>query len=271
MRLQEKYFSCFKPLEYLFAVLGVWASLRGKRGYLALGFLLGSLVFIFYHYRFFVAEGYLAVVVLAALGFDFLYCRFTRRSLRVVLSLALFFIFLGSPSVAIRRSADTGNLSFGLLGMDSAFTRLALADEYSGETGLRFPDDFSVAAAFIRRNSYERDIIYSNIDVVGVALAALSGRATSNALLPEIKPFGGLDRFSASTMITLTRDEKEAVLEEAVKRYGLDKIREDRLFYFYHNPNAASLMHPKRATVSWPAIGIIAAVTATVLLKKYLT
>ena len=271
MRLQEKYLSCFKPLEYLFAAAGIWAALRDKKGYLALSFMLGSLVFIFYPYRFFVAEGYLAVVLLAALGFDYLYCRFTRRSLRMVLSLALFFIFLGSPSVAIRRSADTGNLRFGLLGMDSAFTRLALAEEYSGEAGLRFPDDFSFAAAFIRRNSGERDIVYSNLDVAGVALAALSGRATSNALLPEIKPSGGFDPFRSSAVIALTRDEKEAVLAESAKRYGLEKIREERLFYFYHNPSAASLMHPKLATVPWPAIGIIAALAAAVLLKKYLT
>jgi len=277
--LYEKYLVELRPLEYLLAGWGLALVARNKSwNYFFLSLLLAGLLFLVYPYRFFVFEGYLAVILLAAVGLDDLYQKaalFNKQYLRLGLVLLLVFIFLVSPSVIIKKHFKRPSLSFGILLLDSSIVRLALAYDYNDTRSALFPEDFLAAAEFIRRSCQPQDIIYSNLDIVGTALGAMSGRASANALLPEIKANAKFDPLETSRIIILTKDEKEDDVIVMVKKYQLEKIGENRLFNFYQNPNATAKMQRKSASLPFGAIVIIALIIMTAWgfgrLKKYLT
>ncbi len=277
--LYEKYLVEFRPLEYLLAGWGLALMVKNKRwNYFFLSLLLAGLLFVVYPYRFFVFEGYLAVILLAAMGLEDLYQRavaFKKKYLKLALALLLVFIFLVSPSVVIKKQFSRGKLSFGILLLDSAMVRLALIRDYNDAKSSLFPEDFLAAAEFIRRNCRPQDIIYSNLDIVGAALGAMSGRATANALLPEIRASAKFEPLETSKIIIITKDENEADLTVMVKKYQLEKIGENRLFNFYRNPRTTAKMQLKRASLPFWVIAIIALIIMTAWgfgrLKKYLT
>lgn len=280
-RLQERYLCRFKPLEYLLAGWGIVAALKAKdrTGYFAVSLLLASPVLLFYPYRFLVAEGYLAIVVLAATGFDRLYQRALssgKRYLQSALIGLLSLIFFLSPAVTMQKPLGQPGMSFGITAVDSAIVPLTLATDYGQkEQAAYFTDDFQAAAWFIERNTLPGEIVYSNLDLAGVVLAALSQRPSANALLPEVKPSAEFDPFLSSGLIVLTRDEQGEALRAVAERYGLKKIGEQRLFYFYRHPGAGVAVIRPKFVLSWFWIGTIAAAAflaaVGLLIKKYLT
>jgi hypothetical protein len=235
MDMNERYLCQFKTIDYLLAIWGLFLAFKqGAKYRLFLSLFFASFIFLVYPYRFFSAQGYLPIIFLSALSLDALYERFSHNKvyLRNLLVIAVVFLLLISPTVAMERPGEKGRLNYKLHFFDSAFMGMLFA---KGET-LWYPKEYLSAATLIKDNSRENDIIYCNLNLAGVTLAGISGRATANALLPEIGPFRESDPFLVSKIIIFTQDSDPRMVNRVVNSYNLDKIGENKLFIFYTNP-----------------------------------
>jgi len=242
INLNERYLCQIKALDYIFAALGLTFIFRMKEKYwLFFALFLSSFIFLIYPYRFF-AEGYLAIIFLSAVFFSGLYqgSKSAGLLLKAVFSFLLLFIIFFSPTLSMDKTDAQDRHAFKIKAFDSALTGLLFAKGGS----IWFPDDYVRAASFIKDNSGNKDIIYCSINVLGPALASISGRATANALFPEIKPEGEYDPIAASRLIIFARDEDP---EKAATGYGLKKIGEDKLFIYFKNPVCGYSFNPLKA------------------------
>ncbi|MCU0665722.1 MAG: hypothetical protein MUF05_01325 [Candidatus Omnitrophica bacterium] len=259
--LNERYNCEIKIIEYIMACFGVYLSFKMKNKNNLTGFCLfaASLIFVSYPYRLFSAEGYLGVVLPASLALDFIYQKI-RQDFKMprMISLGVILIFvLISPSFLIRRTVDTrGETFYRVKPFNSALSAM-LIPALNKPAGLWFPEHYSFAADWIRANSSETDIIYCSINCAGVALAALSGRPTSNALLPEIGPVNPQDPFLFSRVIVLAKDEQDEYVQYVKEKYSLVKSGEDKLFPFYMNNKPLGKYSKRPAAVSFTVIYLL--------------
>ncbi len=256
LNLYERNLIQFKIVESLLAVAGLLLILKKSgRYHFFPALLLAGLIFVFYPYRYFCAEGYLPLAFFAAFGMNALWD--AGRKIRAAGTAAVVligFIFLFSPSIIMEKPPETGIRTIRLSWAESAFTPLAfplLKLKPLGDS-MWLPQDYLPAAEFIRANSRPDQIIYSNLNAVGVILGGISGRATANALFPEIKPRDSFDPFAASRIIVITRDTPPGAVEAIVNRYKLKRFAANRLFTFYRNDSAAVNLVKGRVIVpSW--------------------
>lgn len=251
INLNEKYLCQFKIIDYLLAFWGLFLVFKRDARYrLFLSLFLASFIFLVYPYRFFSAQGYLPIIFLSALSLDTLYeklssqeafstfrllilRRVAKKGLaRYLLIVSAVFLLLISPTIAMNMPDKASRLNYRLRLFDSAFTNMLFA---KGKT-IWYPKDYLSAVALIKDNSQDDDIIYSSLSITGVALAGIAGRATANALLPEIGPSRKFDPFSLSKIIIFTQDDDRDTIKRITAKYNLHKIGENRLFIFYTNP-----------------------------------
>jgi hypothetical protein len=105
--------------------------------------------------------------------------------------------------------------------------------------------------ALLKQYSDSDDIFFSNYDYAGGMIAALSDRATSGAMLREVKSFKTFDSLQHARFVLWFKEldtDEQGKRIDAVKRYGLKKIGETDLAYLYLNNEA----HLKRQVI--PAI-----------------
>lgn len=251
MNLNERYLCRFKIIDYLLAFWGLFLAFKQDTKYrLFLSLFFASFIFLVYPYRFFSAQGYLPIIFLSALSLDTLYEKLSSRGIfptfrllimrsaatndliRNLVVIATVFLLFLSPTVAMERPNEKGSLNYKLQLFDSAFMGMLFA---KGQT-LWYPKDYLSAATLIKNNSQDSDIIYCSLGLTGVTLASISGRATANALLPEVGPSRKFDPFLVSKIIIFTQDDDQRVVNRVVSSYKLNKIGENRLFIFYINP-----------------------------------
>ena len=275
--INEKYFSQIKLLDYAFAFFGLILSARAKGKYLFfLSLLLASLIFLFYPYRFFSGEGYLPVMLLAAMAIAYIFEKAMglKQVLRYAVSLLIIFLLALSPTLAFDKPEGPGQMRCGFKLYDSAFQNLLLANKEA----LWLPQYYLPAARIIKDNSSDSDIIYSSMDIIGVALAGISGRATANRLLPEVEAGRYFDPLKESKIIIFTQSDSPEKIRQAVNNYGLIKIGEENdLFIFYKNPASRAKAGIRRAQVPFYMIIMLFLLfillfwKAEILEKKYLT
>lgn len=234
-RIHEKNIFQIKIVDYCLASLGVFFILKKKgysRVFIALG--VASLIFLAYPYRFFSAQGYLPVIFLAGICLDSLYSRIKneRRAAAFVAGVCAFMLFI-SPSVTKYKSESDNTNHYRIAVFDSALEGMLFARWES----IWFPNDYLPASEIIKANSAKDDIVYSSLNLAGVILAAISGRASANALLPEIGASRQFDPYENSKIIIFNRLDEEAMVRAQVGRLRLRKIGETKSFLIYINDN----------------------------------
>lgn len=254
LHLKEKYICQFKILDYLLAFLGIFfACKKGTKYRLFLSFFFASLIFIIYPYRFFSAEGYIAILFLCALALYNLYEKFKSRvNLRCLSILTVVFILFLSPTLSLNK-IDSKDITYKLNIFDSAFLGMLFT---KGKI-LWYPQEYLSTATLLKNNSQDTDIIYSTLNIAGVTLASLSGRSTANALLPEIGPLRPFDPFAVSKIIIFTRSDNFNTLSQTVSKYNLSKIGENKLFIIYHHPLCQVKAVTQKASVPFLEILLI--------------
>jgi hypothetical protein len=262
LSLHERFFCQFKLIEYILALFGLITVLkRGKSYLLFLSLFFASFILLFYPYRFFSAEGYLPVILLSAVALDNLYTsRINKGSyLRFGIPLLIFFIAVISPTLLREKPSGQDNLRYRLLFGHTAFMGMLFpaAGNMEFSKTIWLPDEYLSTAAVIQENSRRDDIIYSTIDIVGVCLASISRRATSNALLPEIEAARRFDPLLASKIIVAAKDDNPVWLDNIVNNYKLTKVSENKLFIIFNNPLCRAKVKVEKATVPFWAVGII--------------
>jgi len=214
---------------------------------LFLGLSLASLIFLSYPYRFFCAEGYLQVIFLCTIAMDNVYTKIKEKyfTLQKAFVLCVVAIFIFSPTLLPQREA--GKTHYKVMVVDSAFMQsfASVKKGYGFSSSIWFAPEYLSAAEIIRKNSECDDIIYSSIDLIGVALAAVSGRTTSNALFPEIGPAERFDPLAAAKIIIMAKDEDPGYIARVVQRYKLTAIGENKIFLIYRNPSGLTNKKPR--------------------------
>lgn len=234
LNLSERNAIQFKPLEYILAAYAAFFIIRKMpRDYrLFPALFCASFIFLLYPYRFFSAEGYLPVILLSAVSLDYFYSRLDKAReyvKRVFIASSAFIFLIVSPAI-LNHKFSLGHSAF--MGMVNPM------DEGRGfMNSIWFKRDYLSAADFIRRNSGPEGIIYSNYDILGVCLASLSQRRTSNALFPEIKAAGPFDPLAGAILAVISKDEEGARLIPELEKRGFFKAGEERLFIFYAKKN----------------------------------
>ncbi|MFA5005346.1 MAG: hypothetical protein WC561_04385 [Candidatus Omnitrophota bacterium] len=255
--MQEKFLCQIKLIEYPLSILGVFFALKLSGRYrFFVSLFASSLVFLSYPYRFFSAEGYLPVIFLSALAIQAIWnklkaCAPLTRRLSCGL-LIIFFLFV-SPTLSLNKPGPSGKISYELKWMDSAFCGMLFA---KGST-IWLPREYASAVEAIRNNSSDKEIIYSNLNIVGPILGSLAQRATANALLPEIGPARTVPVLEAAGIIVLTRDLDEAAVKGLSAKYGWVKTGENKIFQVFKNPAAKYTVMVNKPAVSFPMIILI--------------
>jgi len=251
--LSERYVCQFKIIDYVLAFFGLILSSKMNGKYrLFLSLFLASFIFLIYPYRFFSAEGYLPIIFLSALALYHLYEKLKNKTyIKYFYFLTIIFIILFlSPTVSMDRRKGEDKLIFKLRFCDSAFIGMLFA---RGGT-IWFPQEYLSAAALIKKNSEDNDIVYSSLDISGMTLASISGRATANALFPEIGPLRRFNPIKAAKIIVFVKDDKVDLLNRIVDNYKLIKIGENKIFILYKNLSCNTKIDLKRASLPFWAI-----------------
>ncbi len=265
--LQEKNACQFKIAEYLLAAYGLFLSIKkGGRYRIFFAFFLASLIFLLYPYRFFSAEGYLAVLLFSSLAlselFDFFTARIRCQKCLVLFIFVLFGIF--SPTLSMNKTGSGEGVTWRIKSFDSAFLGMLFA---KGDS-IWLDREYSQAAQIIKKNSDTWDIVYSRLNPAGMALSAVSARPTAGALFTEIGPSRDFDRFASSKIIIFASDEERGFLEAVTLKYSLEKIGETEAFILYRNPGCRVKAAPLKASVPFAVIALFALGALLVLLKN---
>ncbi len=259
--LSERYLIKIKLLEYFLALMGLVIVFRQRKKYsLILCLFLSNFVFLFYPYRFFSEEGYYPLIFLVAIALDSLYDKIRWKNLAIVLCGV---IVLLSPTLMLNFKPQEESNFYEITFSDSAFMGMLFA---KGQT-LWFPNEYMEAASVIRENSKEGDIIFSTLDIAGLAVSSLAGRASANALLPEIKESYSFDPLLSSKMIIFTAIDEEEQVNSIASFYRLSLVGTNKFFKIYKNNNSPIVNKVRRASVPFWLIFIWA--IALILIYKF--
>lgn len=243
IKMNESYLFQIKPVEIVLALVGIFMAFKQRSSkllFLSLG--IASLSLIFYPYRFFSAQGYLAVILLSALAVDYFYSRFNFKKFIIIFCALLILI---SPTLALEKQGESGKTGIGVSFFNSAFSGIILARTKS----LWFPEEYASAAEIVKDNSKKGDIVFSSLGLAGLAISMLSDRPSANALLPEIGPSRDFNPLLLSKILVFTVIDDDNNVEKAVVGLRLDKIGENKFFKIYKNPNTSIKAFPRKASI----------------------
>jgi len=241
----ENVYLQIKPLIYILALWGVVMSWRKKGTTYLIAFLnlIAILMIPLYAYRYFSSQGLFFVILLAAGGGDDLYKKVTAKlktvsgvcQVKLVTLLLSLMLLLISPLI----STSPKRAEFYLF--NSVWNNYISRWPASIYEKCFVKDEFRDLAEEIKINTGEKQIIYSNLNIAGVILGSLSGRATANALAQEIKPYRKFDPIKNSRLIIWFKPDKgeDKELNLLTKRYSLLTVKDTPLAYILLNPKAA--------------------------------
>ena len=269
--MNEKNIIQIKIFDYILTIAGlVFIFSKEKKYRIFLAMFLAGFIFLTYPYRFFSGEGYLPVIFLAGFLIDFVYERLKNtKYLEVFLIAVALFMLVLSPSITKYAAQENKPGGYKINIFDSALDGMLFA---RGRT-IWFPDDYIGASKIIEGNSKADDIVYSPLNLAGVILSAVSGRAAANALLPEIGSSIQFDPFITSKIIIFNRLDDKELIESLINKYRLEEIGETKSFILYTNNNCTAKVNKVRASVPFSLIivGGIILVLLYIFSKKYLT
>lgn len=246
--LYESYDIRIKIFDYILAGIGLFLVWKKGRSYrLFLGLFLAGFIFSLYPYRFFCAEGFLPVIFLSAVTLS------SCNSKKFIIMAAAFILFV-SPAVALNK--PTGQSEIRLKFWDSGFLNVLLTKEIS----IWYPKEYFGASSIVKHYSMPKEIVFSSFDLTGVIVAAISGRPTANALLPELKPKEPFDGIAVSKVVIFNVADDKKVIDEAVASYGLIGIGRTKAFLLYNNPGKSARPVNQKASVPFWIITVIACV-----------
>jgi len=251
LSLKEKYLSQIKVVDLALAVLGLIIAMRIKGKHkLFPAFFFAGFIFISYPYRFLSGEGYFSIILLSALFLDYLYGKLNKKY--VVLIIAVFTLVI-SPTWVMYKGMNDRKLSYKINFPDSGLMNLLLA---KGSV-LWFPKEYLSTANIVRENSGSQDIVFSSMNFIGLAASSLAGRATANALLPEVKLPDNYNPLYSSKIIIFSKIDDPGVTGKIINALRLAKVGENDFFVVYKNPSCNVQLRVTRAILTFKLISVI--------------
>lgn len=243
-----------KPFDYILAGFGLFLAFRMSSRYrIFIAMLLSALIFLPYPYRLLSAEGYLPVVFLSGIGMRGIWRRLKASGIKAKRFLAgalISFILFVSPALVLEKPGSSAGINYKFEWIDSAPSALLLGKGSS----LWFPGMYFPIVDIIKKNSSKEDIVYSGINFSGIILAALSGRASSNAIFPEVGPSIQIDPLSVAGIVILPKDLDEGFIEGIARKYKLFRLGENEYFRVFRSTSTSYKVKVPRASFSFGAI-----------------
>ena len=259
--INETFFREFKTIEYALAAAGLFLISRKDRRYLLFpAFFIASFIYIGYPSRLFSSEGYMPLVILAAVALDVICEKINKRKSHlnyIPICLGAFLLMI-SPTLSFE--ADELNRPCHKFYIFDSVIMHALFPDNNERTiskSIWFEKYYLPAVEVIKKNCAADEIIYSGSDVIGVCLAGVSGRATANRLLAEIYPPGKDDPIASSKLIIMVKYNTPKWIGGAAKNYNLQKIWENEIFDIYRNRGECPKIQIKKAMVPFSAIVLL--------------
>jgi hypothetical protein len=240
----EGMFIEFKILEICLCIAGIIVIFmyKDKREEVKLFFLALVLGFGFsmvsgYRYRVFVSQGFLPVIFFATYFLCFILKQTDNPKKKAIFILGVFILFTFlSPSFIYSGEKEK------LVLFDSFFVN-SLKDIHSQKSrslSIWSAKFYNPIISIIKDNTNEHDIIFSDMESLGVMFSLLAGRPTSSSMFDETKPFSDFDRVGVSKMViylkSLEPGKDLKVLDYFSKR-NFELFTDLPLFYIFKNPN----------------------------------
>ena len=236
---------------FIAAIPGFFIALKKKKRYFIFVslFLMGILMLFFkYRYRYLCGHGILGLIFLSALSLDKIYDKFSvylfnrgQRDtyLRWFIASILIFFFIFSPTLQFK------DKNFRLVSLNSTYMKVIPSyynDDFQrgNEISIYFSKFWKEIVDIVKVNSGEDDIIYSNLSYVNGLISIFSNRATSTAMLKEVRPFRDFDPIQYSRLIIWIKNSEgifDKDLSIAIDKYNLARIAETEIAYIYKNPS----------------------------------
>jgi hypothetical protein len=226
--------------------------------------------------RFFSGLGLVGFIWLAALAVDFLYEKAVRGAagrwaagVAFVIGAVLFFHGL-APTLLwdVKKKELHFNGTF-IRHFNNSGADVKNASFY-------FPKGYQPIIDMVRRHTAANEIIWANSSYAGGIIGLLSGRATSSAMMREVRPSRAFDPVKSAKVLIWFKNADGRVPEgmaASVADNGLQLIAQTDYAYVFKNPAAVPGVAPPRPRVPALAIdfGFIALVVSvfwTVLRRK---
>ncbi|MCM8763145.1 MAG: hypothetical protein NC829_02080 [Candidatus Omnitrophica bacterium] len=275
---------------YFLAILGIFLATRYKRAYfIFLCIFMGMLPLCFSHpARYFSGIGLMGLIFLAGLGLDYLFNKISAgpRIFKkfLILSGIVLFFYICSPTLYIEAAKK---IRWGLFDTTLANALKGAERKFrSTELSIYYPQYEDKVIKVVEEDTDKDEIICSDLAYFAGLLSVFTGRATSTAMLSEVRPYADFDRIAVSKIIILFKeidDKLAAPLKNIIERYDLTLIKETEIAYIYLNPQAkAKRIVPRSILPVWTLflllfiyliiiLGDVSLHSNSLILKKLLT
>ena len=252
---------------YGLALCGLWLAFQRKGKYWLPVSLAAAMFFLIptHRFRFFSGHGLVGFVLLAGLALDFFYeglaSRFKKRSFQALFIVGCFVIFYFlAPVFQVDLKAKSVTTRFFDRSLTQYLKNQDTRNFRAKGFSIYFPKEYGEIAEVIEKHSSSDDIIWTDFNYAGGILSILTGRATSSAMLPEVKPDPGFDALASAKILLWFKDENglaPAGMEETVLSRHLKYLQETTFAFIYENPADYSTRQSKKAVVSLTLANIL--------------
>jgi hypothetical protein len=223
--------------------------------------------------RFFNGHGLVGPSILAALFLDELLRSWQTKlsSGKLLLGFAIFvsFVLFAGPFFEWDVSEKKGRWVWG----DRTIARYLLPDEKRNFRAkgfsIFFQEDYAKIVRTIRANSGPDDILWTDFSYTAGILGILADRATSCAMLAEVRPYEQADRLKDARIIVWFKDKdaKPAFeMTQAVRGHHWKLLEETDMAFVYQNSESSSKRVVPKAIVPTPMLyGILGALVSILL------
>ena len=272
----EFYMAEINPLIFILGLAGVWFSFKKQGDYL---FFLGlaftmSFLLLTNRDRFLQGHGVIPFSFLGAVALlelkTILSHKYRNKGNVLFFTICILFFYLATPLILISPFREKPDFAFKswLIGQIDSGQFFGTPKE---ET-IYFPKYINKAVRLLTDNSAPDDIFFSNFSYAAGMISVLSERATSTAMLSEVKPLVSFDQIGLSRLILWFKDpdaKNEKRLADIVHRYRLEKIGETDVVYLYLNKQSSSHRIILPAVVpSWVCLGLLFLCMAAITIEN---
>ncbi len=183
-----------------------------------------------------------------------------RKAIAPFIFGALLIFFFVAPVLRIEQGKPTALRWFDR----TAMRYLLPPDRHQNDAkgfSIYFPDHYEKMVRIIKDNSVSGDIVWTDFSYCAGILSILSDRATSCAMLAEVRSQKSSNHLMDAKIIVWFKDKHakaSADMLEAVQRHGFRLLQEEPMAYIYLNPHAtAQTQHPVKPLIpSWLVFGL---------------
>lgn len=189
--------------------------------------------------RYFSGLGLIGPVFMSGVALDSLYQRISRQQRIPFFILVIIFLYIFAPTLSINKFEKKINLNFFDTSLISTLSNLKMAKHITGYS-IYYPKFQDKIDEVILEYTDPNDIIWSDLKYSAGLLSVLSERATSSAMMAEVRPYAEFDPLNVAKLIIWFKQVNGTAdqgLFEAIRKYDLRKIGETEICFIYLNPH----------------------------------